>query len=533
MLKLFKITLSLSLLALSLAASAQNTVLTSSSALPGGGSGIYNVVTGPGNTYPNASSAIGNVFIGYDAGKSITTGDNNSFVGQLAGTSTTTGYRNVFTGNGAGINNTTGFRNVFSGSEAGLNNTTGISNTFSGNEAGYYNTTGRFNVFTGNQAGYKNTSGWGNVFTGNQAGYKNTSGRYNVFTGYEAGYQNTSGDYNVFTGEEAGYSNTTGEYNVFSGALAGLENTSGEENVFTGYEAGYYNTTGDANVFTGSEAGAYNTTGNSNVFVGYEAGNENITGNFNSFFGTSADATGPDIENLQRATALGYNAKVAVNDGLVLGDANVKVGIGTSYPDQKLTIKGNMNFVAYENSLRLKNQPFLHFNEHESLALGLGAEIPDGAEQTLVLGSQSTSVKVPGQADVYALTLSEFADTKTAGQVLTVNESGKVLLTQPRIQVQSTAEWADKVFEENYPLRPLGEVEDFIKKNKHLPGVLSAEEMVKVGVETAAFSAKLLEKIEELTLYSVALEKINKSQQQQIDELRTLVLAVQKAQEKQ
>lgn len=157
-----------------------------------------------------------------------------------------------------------------------------------------------------------------------------------------------------------------------------------------------------------------------------------------------------------------------------------------------------MNFVAYDNSMMLKDQPFLHFNEHESLALGLGSEIAPGAEKTLVLGSKEATVQIPGILN---------SDLPHAGQFLTVDDRGNVRLSQPRVQVASVADWSDKVFEPGYALRPLGEVEDFVKTNKHLPGVPSAAAMVAEGMESAAFNAKLLEKIEELTLYVVALEK--------------------------
>ncbi len=196
---------------------------------------------------------------------------------------------------------------------------------------------------------------------------------------------------------------------------------------------------------------------------------------------------------------------MGVNSGLVLGDtANVKVGIGTAYPTERLTVcgnmklSGNMNLMLCDNSMMLKNQPFLHFNEHESLALGLGSEIPADEEKTLVIGSAEATIKIPGILKNYR---------SNAGQFLTVDKSGNMLLTQPRIQVASVADWSDKVFEPGYALRPLGEVEAFVKKNKHLPGVPSAEAMVAEGMESEAFNAKLLEKIEELTLYVVELEK--------------------------
>ncbi|MBR4838982.1 MAG: hypothetical protein IK005_00725 [Paludibacteraceae bacterium] len=70
---------------------------------------------------------------------------------------------------------------------------------------------------------------------------------------------------------------------------------------------------------------------------------------------------------------------------------------------------------------------------------------------------------------------------------------------------------ADYVFEENYNLKSLGEVESFVKENKHLPGVPSAAEMAKNGMSVSEMSNLLLEKVEELTLHMIQLEKENKA----------------------
>jgi hypothetical protein len=77
----------------------------------------------------------------------------------------------------------------------------------------------------------------------------------------------------------------------------------------------------------------------------------------------------------------------------------------------------------------------------------------------------------------------------------------------------SCATWADYVFESDYKLLKLNEVEAFIKKNKHLPGVPSAAEVDANGVEVVEMEATLLKKIEELTLYVIELQK-------QVDELK-------------
>jgi hypothetical protein len=67
--------------------------------------------------------------------------------------------------------------------------------------------------------------------------------------------------------------------------------------------------------------------------------------------------------------------------------------------------------------------------------------------------------------------------------------------------------WADYVFDENYALAPLSEVEAHIKTEKHLPGIPSTQEIAERGVSMGEMQAKLLEKIEELTLHQIAQEK--------------------------
>ncbi|MCT4603597.1 MAG: hypothetical protein N4A59_11950, partial [Marinifilum sp.] len=64
---------------------------------------------------------------------------------------------------------------------------------------------------------------------------------------------------------------------------------------------------------------------------------------------------------------------------------------------------------------------------------------------------------------------------------------------------------ADFVFEEDYQLRSLEEVENFVQENKHLPDVAPAKEMQENGVNQSEMNQKLLQKIEELTLYVIEL----------------------------
>ncbi|HEX3007803.1 MAG TPA: hypothetical protein VHO90_09335 [Bacteroidales bacterium] len=67
--------------------------------------------------------------------------------------------------------------------------------------------------------------------------------------------------------------------------------------------------------------------------------------------------------------------------------------------------------------------------------------------------------------------------------------------------------WSDFVFQPTYKLKPLIEVEKYIKANGHLEDIPSAKEVEKNGVNMGEMQAKLLQKIEELTLYTIELEK--------------------------
>lgn len=91
-----------------------------------------------------------------------------------------------------------------------------------------------------------------------------------------------------------------------------------------------------------------------------------------------------------------------------------------------------------------------------------------------------------------------------------------ILTSKVRVATVNSVNWADYVFQPGYHLRPLNEVNAFIGLNHHLPGVPSAQEVEKDGVDLLQMNVTLLEKVEELTLYLI-------QQQQQIDELKAKI----------
>jgi len=95
-------------------------------------------------------------------------------------------------------------------------------------------------------------------------------------------------------------------------------------------------------------------------------------------------------------------------------------------------------------------------------------------------------------------------------------------VTARQVKVTQTG-WADYVFYPDYKLKPLYEVEEYIKSNKHLPGVPSTKQVAKEGNDLSQTDILLLQKIEELTLYSIEQNKKLSRQNRQIIKLAELV----------
>jgi trimeric autotransporter adhesin len=110
------------------------------------------------------------------------------------------------------------------------------------------------------------------------------------------------------------------------------------------------------------------------------------------------------------------------------------------------------------------------------------------SDGSVVIGT--SSITTPGAGSLYKLYV----------------EKG-ILTEKVKVAVSTTTDWADFVFANNYKLKPLKEVETYITANKHLPGVPSANEMVSNGLDVAKSDALLLQKVEELTLYIIELQK--------------------------
>lgn len=296
-----------------------------------------------------------------------------TFVGNAGNTSTSSG--NTAIGGSALISVSTGAYNTATGFNSLTSNNSGTLNTAIGYNTLYLNTTGNSNVAVGAGSLYKNTTGGGNVALGYNTLAANQTGVSNTATGYAAMAYNTTGFGNTASGITALYQNTTGYTNSAFGDLSLFNNTTGFNNVAVGNKALYTATQNSGNVAIGDSTlyaysdGSFtdymvaigsgtlsgNTTGYYNTAVGGSSMKTNATGYANTTLGTYSNV---GASNLTNATAIGYATVVDASNKVRVGNTSV-ISIGgqvgwTIFSDgrYKRNIKENVKGLEFINALR-------------------------------------------------------------------------------------------------------------------------------------------------------------------------------------
>jgi hypothetical protein len=186
--------------------------------------------------------------------------------------------------------------------------------------------------------------------------------------------------------------------------------------------------------------------------------------------------------------------------------SNGKIGIGTVAPEQNLTVVMDQNENGTGVAVKAVN------NGGAGSQPGYALLNPAGLKRMYsYLDVYTDTYNIANGNGSPLLTINQNGNlglgTRAPDEKLSVN--GKIHAQEVRIDVTNWPVWPDYVFEPDYSLRPLGDVKKYIELNHHLPEIPSAQEVSKEGINLGEMNAKLLKKVEELTLYLLELKKEN------------------------
>lgn len=190
--------------------------------------------------------------------------------------------------------------------------------------------------------------------------------------------------------------------------------------------------------------------------------------------------------------------------GLQLGD------IGAAISSKQILIPGVYNFEHLRLGQIGNGNMALEFVNHTNGSNSYGIRFLVDTDSKKGLQLQYAREKSSYQDFSYETAL--FVDvsgnisigsTNTGGYKLAV--AGNMIAESVKVQLSSA--WPDYVFDPAYELQNLKVTEQFIKENRHLPGLPSAQDVTKNGVDLGEMNSNLLKKIEELTLYIIEQNK--------------------------
>ncbi len=246
-----------------------------------------------------------------------------------------------------------------------------------------------------------------------------------------------------------------------------------------------------------------------NALAIFDAGNSNPV--------ALANVSGSII--FSKMPALGNTTSPPVHLLEVQQGGQIQIGsIGGSL-DKRLRILGTYNFEQMSVKMGANGNGELEFVTHSNATNSGGVKLfsSDGANLHFQTASPQSSLAALSYSTKMLLT----NDGRVG--IGTTNTNGYKLAVEGTIGARevnvNTSTWSDYVFNDDYRLPSLKEVERYIKEHRHLPEVPTATEVEEKGVNVGEMNALLLKKIEELTLYMIEQERKMGVMQKQIDDL--------------
>lgn len=293
---------------------------------------------------------------------------------------------------------------------------------------------------------------------------------------------------------------------------------------------------------------------NSNVGIGINAPTErlHVVGNGLVSGNISSGANISSVGSISAGTTLSSGGDATIGGNLDVNGSSINIGSIEQLTDAGgFTIASNSDFISVVDGQNSLGQPGLRWrdviasNNITSLRMGAGTPSPtmalhvlgnalitDTAEQILTIESTTASttgiqinrtgtgsfdariidqfgiLKIQGSTDEFQTVTNDFIDVSLSSGNVGIGASAgaeklRVCGTIKATELRLETGWCDYVFANDYKLKSLDEVSDFIAENKHLPGIEKASIVETEGLSVAKMSKAMMEKIEELTLYAI------------------------------
>lgn len=192
-----------------------------------------------------------------------------------------------------------------------------------------------------------------------------------------------------------------------------------------------------------------------------------------------------------------------------------KVAVGNVFPETKLHVRADVNedagFILEPSNM--SNSAFIQlYNDKNKISVK-----PDNGMSIMSKNGNINfeSEHVVMNAKVSINTSEDFLK----GYDYALAVSGGILTT--KVLVKEVEEWHDYVFDEDYDLLSINTLEKYIYEKGHLPDIPSESDVLSEGYDMVEMDGLLLKKIEELTLYTIELNRLLKEQQIIIDKLQS------------
>ena len=219
-------------------------------------------------------------------------------------------------------------------------------------------------------------------------------------------------------------------------------------------------------------------------------------------YGYSIWSDGAGHFNLGQGSA----ANLRQNIHLFINANTSFVGLGTTTPEKKLDVEG---------AVRVKSGNSFEFLRAGDNAYGYSIW-SDGAGH-FNLG-QGSAANLRQNIHLFINANTSFVGVGTTTPAYKLDVCGTIRAKEVKVDLQGGC---DFVFESNYKLMDLKTLEHFVKTKQHLPEIASEKEMIENGVNMKELQMKLLQKIEELTLYTIEQNKELQIMKEKIAKLET------------